>query len=60
MPNEGGQPIYDGEILDVGERALWMCEASLVKHASVINQGSRMRLNISYGFYVPKSLYNVN
>ncbi len=60
MPNEGGQPIYDDEILDVGERALWMCEASLVKHASVINQGSRMRLNISYGFYVPKSLYNVN
>lgn len=58
MPNSGGQPIYGDDILDVGERALWMCEASLVKHSSVINEGSRMRLNISYGFYVPKQLYN--
>jgi hypothetical protein len=60
MPNSGGQPIYDGEVLDVGERGMWMCEASLVKHASVINEGSRMRLNVSYGFYVPKQLYNAH
>jgi len=60
MPNSGGQPIYGDDILDVEERVLWMCEASLVKHSSVINEGSRMRLNISYGFYVPKQLYNVN
>jgi hypothetical protein len=58
MPNEGGQPIYDGDILEVGERVLWMCEASLCKHASVPNEGSRMRLNISYGFYIPKNQYN--
>jgi hypothetical protein len=58
MPTEGGQPIYDGDILDVGEKALWMCEASLYKHASVPNEGSRMRLNISYGFYIPKNQYN--
>jgi hypothetical protein len=55
MPDEGGQPIYDGDVLDVGERALWRCEAGLVKHASVPNVGTRMRLNISYGFYVPKN-----
>jgi hypothetical protein len=55
MPDEGGQPIYDGDVLDVGERALWGCEAGLVKHASVPNVGSRMRLNISYGFFVPKN-----
>jgi hypothetical protein len=60
MPNSGGQPIYDGEVLDVSEKGMWMCEASLVKHASVINEGSRMRLNISYGFYVPKQLYNAS
>lgn len=60
MPDEGGQPIYDGDILDVGERALWRCEAGLVKHASVPNVGTRMRLNISYGFYVPKQLYNAH
>lgn len=60
MPKSGGQPIYDGEVLDVSEKGMWMCEASLVKHASVINEGSRMRLNISYGFYVPKQLYNAS
>jgi hypothetical protein len=60
MPTSGGQPIYDGEVLDVGEKGMWMCEASLVKHASVINEGSRMRLNISYGFYVPKNQYDVH
>jgi hypothetical protein len=60
MPNSGGQPIYGDDVLDVKERVLWMCEASLVKHSSVINEGSRMRLNISYGFYIPKQLYNVN
>jgi hypothetical protein len=58
MPHEGGQPIYGGDVLDVGERGMWMCEASLVKHASVPNIGSRMRLNISYGFFVPKNQYN--
>jgi len=60
MPHEGGQPIYDEDVLDVGERALWMCEATLVKHASVPNVGSRMRLNISYGFFVPKNQYDVH
>jgi hypothetical protein len=60
MPTEGGQPIYDGDVLDVGEKGLWMCEASLYKHASVPNQGSRMRLNISYGFYIPKNQYNAD
>lgn len=60
MPISGGQPIYDGDILDVGERAAWMCEASLTTHASVINEGPRMRLNISYGFYIPKNLYNAS
>jgi hypothetical protein len=59
MPNEGGQPIYDGDVLDVSERGLWMCEASLVKHASIPNVGTKMRLNISYGFFVPKNQYNV-
>ena len=55
MPYEGGQPIYDGEVLDVGERGLWRCEAGLIKHATVPNVGTRMRLNISYGFFVPKN-----
>jgi len=60
MPHDGGQPIYDGEALDVGERGMWMCEASLVKNASVPNVGTRMRLNVSYGFFVPKNQYNAN
>lgn len=53
MPHKGGQPIYDGDVLDVGERGLWRCEAGLTKHSTVPNVGTRMRLNISYGFFVP-------
>jgi len=60
MPDEGGEPIYDGDVLNVGERALWRCEAGLVKHASVPNVGTRMRLNISYGFFIPKNQQDVH
>lgn len=55
MPHEGGQPIYDDDILNVGERTLWRCEAGLIKHSTVPNVGIRMRLNISYGFFAPKN-----
>ncbi len=57
MPHEGGQPIYDGEVLDVQERGMWMCNASTTLHASVPNVGPKMRINISYGFLVPTELY---
>ena len=60
MPHEGGQPIYDGDVLDVGERTLWRCEAGLIKHATVPNVGTRMRLNISYGFFVPKNQHDAH
>jgi hypothetical protein len=60
MPNDGGQPIYDGDVLDVGERGLWKCEAGLIKHATVPNVGTRMRLNISYGFFVPKNQHDAH
>lgn len=60
MPHSGGKPIYGTDILEVGERCLWKCEATLVTHSTTLNEGGRMRLNISYGFYVPKNLYNAN
>lgn len=53
LPNEGGLPIYGGEILDIKERSLWMCEAGLVKHSSTPNVGSRPRINVSFAFTLP-------
>ena len=54
MPNEGGQPIYDGQTLDIGERTLWRCDAGIKVHSSVPNVGKRARINLSYGFLMPR------
>ena len=54
MPESGGQPIYDGQVLDISERTLWRCDAGIIIHSSVPNVGPRPRINISYGFLMPK------
>jgi hypothetical protein len=54
MPESGGQPIYDNQILDIKERTMWRCDAGLIVHSSVPNVGERPRINISYGFLMPK------
>ena len=54
FPEEGGQPIYGGEILDVKELDIWRCDAGLVEHSSVPNGGDKCRVNLSFGFSVLK------
>ena len=54
LPEEGGQPVYDGNILYVKERMIWRCEAGLIMHSSVPNKGKKLRINLSFGFSVPK------
>jgi len=41
-------------VLDVSERTLWRCDAGIIIHSSVPNVGPRPRINISYGFLMPK------
>jgi hypothetical protein len=52
VPKSGGNPIYDGEVVDVEERMLWRCEAGLYNHASMPVVGSIPRINISFGFQI--------
>jgi len=54
LPIEGGNPIYGDEILNVRERMMWRCDAGLVEHSSVPNKGDRLRINLSFGFLMPK------
>lgn len=52
VPESGGNPIYDDEIVDIEERMLWRCEAGLYNHASLPVVGNKPRINISFGFQV--------
>jgi hypothetical protein len=56
VPDSGGNPIYDGEVINVEERMLWRCEAGLYNHASLPVIGSKPRINISFGFQVKENI----
>ena len=50
VPEVGGNPIYDGVVLQVKDKMLWRCEAGLYTHASLPVVGNKPRINISFGF----------
>jgi hypothetical protein len=50
VPEVGGNPIYEGNIIEVKEKMLWRCEAGLYNHASLPVEGIKPRINISFGF----------
>lgn len=54
LPEEGGQPIYGNKVLKVKERMIWRCDAGLVVHSSIPNKGERVRINLSFGFLMPR------
>ena len=54
LPEEGGQPIYGNKVLKVKERMIWRCDAGLVIHSSVPNKGKKPRINLSFGFLMPR------
>lgn len=47
-PDVGGNPVLDGEEVEVGEGDLWLCIASHEKHSSTPIQGGE-RLVFSFG-----------
>lgn len=53
-PRIGGNPVLDGEELDVEVGDLWLCLASLETHGTTPISGGE-RLILSYGGLVPKS-----
>jgi hypothetical protein len=50
FPDNGGRPIYGGELLPVKEKMLWRCDAGIVEHSSEVVKGDKLRINLSYGF----------
>ena len=56
VPDSGGNPIYDGEVINVEERMLWRCEAGLYNHASLPVVGRKPRINISFGFQMKENI----
>jgi hypothetical protein len=55
FPEAGGYPIYDNIVLsEIKEKTMWRCDAGLVLHSSVPNKGQKPRINLSYGFLMPK------
>lgn len=52
LPESGGLPIYNGELLNIEEKTLWKCEAGKYKHASTTVIGKKPRINISFGFQI--------
>lgn len=49
-PDNGGRPIYDGDIIPFEERMVWRCDAGLVKHQSEKVTDDKLRINLSFGF----------
>lgn len=54
LPEKGGQPIYDGEILNLPEKCLLRVEAGLIPHSTTIVEGDIPRIILSYGFAFKK------
>jgi hypothetical protein len=54
LPENGGLPIYDGEILNVVEKCLLKVESGLIKHSTTVINGEIPRIILSYGFAIKK------
>jgi hypothetical protein len=54
LPENGGLPIYDGEVLNVVERCLLKVESGLIKHSTTVINGEIPRIILSYGFAIKK------
>lgn len=55
LPEQGGEPIYGQDVLELPEKSIWRCDAGLVVHSSVPNKGTKPRINLSFGFLIPIS-----
>lgn len=54
LPEMGGLPIYDGEVLYLPEKCLLRVESGLIPHSTTIIDGNTPRIILSYGFAFKK------
>lgn len=53
-PEKGGQAIIDGQVLDTKENELWVCAAGKYTHSSVLVEGDKPRVLLSFGTYLKR------
>ena len=54
LPENGGLPIYDNEIINVTEKCLLRSESGVIPHSTTVIQGDIPRIILSYGFAFKK------
>jgi hypothetical protein len=54
LPEIGGMPIYDDEILVLEEKCLLKSDSGIIKHSTTQIQGETPRIILSYGFAIKK------
>jgi hypothetical protein len=54
-PLAGGEPVVDGEVLDIEEGEIFRVDAGLKPHWCLPVRGSKPRIILSFGFLCPRS-----
>ena len=54
LPEIGGEPIYNNEILFLEEKCLLKVDSGLVRHSTTEIKGETPRIILSYGFAIKK------
>jgi hypothetical protein len=54
LPEKGGLPIYDDEIINITEKSLLRVDSGLIPHSTTKIQGYIPRIILSYGFAIKK------
>jgi hypothetical protein len=54
LPEKGGLPIYENEVINVTEKSLLRVDSGLIPHSTTIIEGSTPRIILSYGFAIKK------
>jgi hypothetical protein len=54
LPEKGGLPIYNDEVLHVSEKCLLKVDSGLIPHSTTIIEGNIPRIILSYGFAFKK------
>jgi hypothetical protein len=54
LPEIGGEPIYNNEILSLEEKCLLKVDSGIVKHSTTEIKGEKPRIILSYGFAIKK------
>lgn len=50
LPEKGGLPIYDGEVLNIPEKSLLRVDSGIIPHSTTAIEGDTPRIILSYGF----------